>query len=90
MDKAKTNDRFFEAILSLKTKEECERFFGDICTPKEIQTFAQRFTVAEMLYHNCVYSEIVEATGASTATVSRVNRSIHDGLSVVFKRLEDK
>lgn len=88
MEKAHTNDRFFEAILSLKTKEECRQFFEDVCTPKEIATFAQRFAVAEMLYRGCVYSEIVEATGASTATISRVSRSMHDGLSAVFAGLE--
>ena len=88
MKNTTANDRFFEAILSLQDIEECRRFFGDVCTPKEIQTLAQRFTVAEMLHHNCVYSEIVEATGASTATVSRVSRSMH-GLSAVFERLGD-
>ena len=88
MDKANANDRLFEAILSLKDKEECRSFFGDICTPKEIATFAQRFAVAEMLHRGCVYSEIVSATGASTATVSRVSRSMNEGLSAVFDRLE--
>ena len=61
MDKINANDRLFEAILSLKDKEECRSFFGDICTPKEIATFAQRFAVAEMLHRGCVYSEIVSA-----------------------------
>lgn len=90
METNKENDRFFEAILSLKTVEECRQFFFDACTPKEIDAIAQRFTVAEMLYNKAVYSEIIEATGASTATISRVSRSIGDGYSMVFARLRKK
>ena len=83
-------DQFFDAILTLKTVEECYQFFGDTCTPKEIQSIAQRFTVAKMLHEKHVYSEIVSVTGASTATISRVSRSINDGYAVVFSRLGKK
>ncbi len=81
-------DLFFEAILTLKTKEECCRFFSDACTPKEIDTIAQRFAVAKMLNEKKVYNEIIEKTGASTATISRVSRAINEGFQTAFERLE--
>ncbi len=85
-------DAFFKAVLTLETVEECQRFFADVCTGKEIGTIAQRYNVAEMLRDNCVYNDIVEQTGASTATVSRVNRSLnegsHGGYQIVFERLK--
>ena len=87
MEKNNSLDRLFDAILTLKTKEECAEFFADACTPKELQAIAQRFTVAEMLYNKRVYSDIIEETGASTATISRVGRSINDGYKMVFERL---
>ncbi len=87
MEKNDPKDQLFEAILALKTKEECAEFFADACTPKEIQAIAQRYTVAKMLYNKCIYSEIIEATGASTATISRVSRSINSGYKMVFERL---
>ena len=87
MDKNYSLDRLFDAILTLKTKEECAEFFADACTPKELQAIAQRFVVAEMLYNKRVYSDIIEQTGASTATISRVGRSINDGYKMVFERL---
>lgn len=87
MDKNYSLDRLFDAILTLKTKDECAEFFADACTPKELQAIAQRFTVAEMLYNKQVYSDIIEETGASTATISRVGRSINDGYKMVFERL---
>lgn len=83
-------DQFFEAILTLETVEECYQFFGDTCTPKEIKSIAQRFVVAKMLHEKRVYNDIVEATGASTATISRVNRSLSKGYEVVFSRLGKK
>ena len=87
-------DLLFKAILSLKTIEECEAFFGDLCTFKEIKDLAQRCGVAKMLREKKVYSDIVTSTGASTATISRVNRSIeygNDGYEIVFNRiLEEK
>lgn len=90
MEKNESADKLFEAILTLKDKEECYKFFSDACTPKEIQTIAQRYMVAKMLDDKCVYSEIIAATGASTATISRVSRSIDDGYKMVFERLKNK
>ena len=81
-------DRFFDALLTLKTREECYDFFEDACTPKEIMAIAQRFAVAEMLNNKRVYADIVEQTGASTATISRVSRSMNKGFKTVFERLE--
>lgn len=69
----------FEAILSLKSVEECEMFFEDICTIKEIQDLSQRYEVARMLSQGKNYQEIARETGASTATISRVNKSIQYG-----------
>ena len=92
MDKLKSqfNDEFFEAILTLENIEECYKFFCDVCTPKEIDTISQRYTVATMLKEGKVYNEIVRSTGASTATVSRVKRSMgveDNGYKIVFERL---
>lgn len=89
----KNTDLLFQAVLSLETPEECARFFEDLCTMPEIKAMSQRLTVAEMLNSKRVYSEIVAETGASTATISRVNRSLNygsDGFSLVFDRLEAK
>lgn len=89
-------DYLFEAILTLETKEECYSFFRDLCTVPELKTLSQRFHVAKMLTDKRVYSDIVEETGASTATISRVNRSLSEdydssgGYQLVFGRLEDK
>lgn len=88
MPKTDFADQFFEAVLTLKTKEECYKFFSDACTPKEIQAIAQRFVVAKMLNDKKVYNEIMESTGASTATISRVSRSINEGFTLAFERLE--
>ncbi len=79
----------FEAVMTLKTVEECESLFEDLCTPKEIKSIAQRLAVAKMLTEGKVYNDIVEATGASTATISRVNRTMSDGSKTVLERLED-
>lgn len=82
--------RLFEAILSLKDLEECYVFFEDICTINELLSLAQRFEVASMLDSKKTYLEIAEKTGASTATISRVNRSLvygNDGYDMVFKRI---
>ncbi len=87
----KNRDLLFDAILSLKNREECEAFFGDLCTIKEIKDMAQRCLVAKMLREKRVYSDIVSLTGASTATISRVNRSLeygNDGYDIVFDRIE--
>ncbi len=88
MKKTDFADQLFDAILTLKTREECYDFFSDACTPKEIDAIAQRFVVAKMLNNKCVYNEIIEKTGASTATISRVSRSINDGFMLAFERLE--
>lgn len=83
----------FDAILSLQTQEDCERFFDDLCTVPELKAMAQRLEVARMLSDRMVYSDIVSKTGASTATISRVNRSLNygsDGYQLVFDRLEQK
>lgn len=86
-------DFLFESVLTLKNLDECYDFFEDICTIKELQSIAQRVVVAKMLIDGRVYSEIVKETGASTATISRVNRSLtygNDGYSIAFNRLENK
>ena len=81
----------FQAILKLETIEECYKFFEDLCTVPELRALSQRFLVAKMLDDHIVYSDIVAKTGASTATISRVNRSLNygnDGYRIVFERLE--
>ena len=83
-------DHLFEAILSLKDKEECYTFFQDVCTINEILSLSQRFEVAHMLRQSRTYLDIAEKTGASTATISRVNRSLNYGYDVydiVFARM---
>ncbi|MBR5486113.1 MAG: TrpR-like protein, YerC/YecD [Oscillospiraceae bacterium] len=84
-------DYLFEAILTLETMDECYKFFEDLCTVPELKALSQRFQVAKMLDDRKVYSDIVSETGASTATISRVNRSLNygsDGYRIVFDRLE--
>lgn len=75
----KHTDELFESILSLKDLEECYRFFEDICTIKEIKSIAQRLQVAKLLKIEKTYNEIEEVTGASTATISRINRVLNYG-----------
>ncbi len=86
-------DYLFDAVLTLKTREECYDFFEDLCTIQELKSMAQRINVAKMLRNNVVYSKISATTGASTATISRVNRSLNDydgtgGYDMVFERLK--
>ena len=86
-------DQLFEAILCLKNKEECYTFFEDVCTINELLSLSQRFEVAKMLREKRTYLEISEKTGASTATISRVNSSLsygNDGYEMVFERMEKK
>ena len=86
-------DHLFEAILCLKDKEECYTFFEDVCTINEILSLSQRYEVARMLREQKTYLDIAEKTGASTATISRVNRSLNygnDGYDMVFERLAQK
>lgn len=89
--KDKNVDFLFEAILNLQTMEECYDFFEDLCTVTEIKSISQRIVVAKMLRDKKVYSDIVSETGASTATISRVNRSLQygcNGYEEIFKRIE--
>ena len=86
-------DFLFDAILSLETKEDCYRFFEDLCTSAELKAMSQRLVVAKMLTEKKVYTEIVKETGASTATISRVNKCLvygSGGYNVVLDKLEDK
>lgn len=86
-------DFLFEAILTLKDKEECYHFFEDLCTVNELLSLSQRFEVAAMLKDHKTYLEIAEKTGASTATISRVNRSLNygsDGYELIFDRLQNR
>ena len=86
-------DHLFEAILKLENPEECYMFFEDVCTIKELLSISQRFEVARMLRAGNTYLEIADKTGASTATISRVNRSLtygNDGYDLVFERMEGK
>lgn len=87
------NEEMYEAILTLKTVEECVNFFEDLCTITELQAMEQRFQVASLLNKGCIYNEILEQTGASSATISRVNRSLQygqDGYSLAFQRLAEQ
>ncbi len=72
-------DQLFQVILSLENIEECYEFFDDLCTTNEIQTLAQRLEVSRMLLEGCTYQKIETETGASTATISRVKRSLNYG-----------
>ncbi len=84
-------DKLFNAILLLNDVDECYNFFEDLCTVSEIKALAQRLEVAKMLKSGITYTEIAEKTGASTATISRVNRCLNygaDGYSMIIERLE--
>ncbi len=86
-------DFLFQCILSLQTEAECYDFFGDLCTVDELKAMSQRLAIARMLSTKRVYSDIVAETGASTATISRVNRSLqygNGGYDIVFGRLPDE
>ena len=86
-------DYLFDAILSLKNRDECYSFFEDLCTVNELLSLSQRFEVAAMLKSHKTYLEIADKTGASTATISRVNRSLNygnDGYDLVFDRINKK
>jgi len=83
-------DRLYAAVLELKTVEECYRFFYDLCTIGELRAMAQRFAVAQMLSEGKSYTDIALATGASTATISRVKRFLDygaDGYRLILERL---
>ncbi len=89
----KETNELFEAVLSIDNLEECGNFFNDICTVKELQDLSQRFQVAKLLKSGRSYQEISKETGASTATISRVNRSLcygSGGYKSVLEKAEDK
>ena len=93
MDKLRNEetDLFFRCVLELKTLDECYDFFEDACTIKELQSIAQRVKVAKMLTEGKVYTDIANETGASTATISRVGRSLNygkDGYALIFSRVK--
>ncbi len=82
-----------ESVLQLKTVEECENFFQDLCTMPELISLSQRLKVAKLLSEDMIYSEVTEMTGASTATISRVNRALRygsGGYKLVLKRMGKK
>ena len=90
--KSKELDLFFKAILKLDNIEECYKFFEDVATINEVKALAQRLHVATLLKEKNTYSEIAEITGASTATISRVNRCLNygrDGYNLVLEKLKD-
>ena len=83
----------FDAILCLETKEECYNFFEDVCTINELLSLSQRFEVAKMLTDKRTYLDISEKTGASTATISRVNRSLNygtEGYDHIFNKMKER
>ena len=89
--KTEAVDHLFDAILCLENREECYSFFEDLCTVNELLSLSQRFEVASMLKAGNTYMEIAEKTGASTATIRRVNRSLNygnDGYEMIFSRLK--
>lgn len=87
-----TMKMLYKAVLSLKNEKECAAFFEDLCTPQELNAIAQRLHVACMLSEGNVYNKIVDVTGASTATISRVNKTLNyqaaGGYKVVLERLK--
>lgn len=89
--KGELADRLFQGILLLENQEECYQFFEDICTISELKSLAQRLEVAFMLKRGHTYDDIVEKTGASTATISRVKRCLNygaDGYNLILERME--
>jgi len=90
--KSEHMDELFRAVLSLRSVEECYAFFDDLCTVSELKAMEQRFQVARQLAAGRVYSDIAAATGASTATISRVNRALNygsDGYRAVIDKIND-
>ena len=87
------NEKMYEAILSLRTMDECMRFFDDLCTVSELMAMEQRYQVAACLNEGMIYNDILAQTGASSATISRVNRSLQygrGGYAIVFDRLQEE
>lgn len=83
-------DALYESILALDTLEDCKQFFHDLCSPSELRAMEQRFEVARLLRKGLIYSEILERTGTSSATISRVGRTMGEGYERAFARMEGK
>lgn len=93
LPKKPRNDNLYKAILKLETFDECVRFFEDLCTRSELMAMEQRFQVADCLNQGMIYNDILGETGASSATISRVNRSLQygsGGYAIVFDRLKEE
>ena len=93
IDNIQGAERLMQALVALRSREECHAFLEDICTIKEVQDIAQRLEVAFMLDEGKNYQEISKATGASTATISRINKCLNygsDGYKLILDRLEKK
>ena len=91
--KKSRNETMYKAILSLETLDECMRFFDDLCTVTELMAMEQRYQVASCLDDGMIYNQILAETGASSATISRVNRSLQygrGGYEIVFSRIKEK
>ena len=87
------NERLYRAILALETEEECYAFFQDLCTIAELRSMEQRYEVATLLNDGMIYNDILEKTGASSATISRVNRSLiygNGGYESVLEKMKEK
>ena len=92
-EKREHSDLLYQAILTLKDLDECRKFFSDLCTVGELRSMEQRFEVAMLLSDGMIYNDILERTGASSATISRVNRSLQygaDGYQAVLPRVKEK
>ena len=92
LPKKPRNEKMYEAILSLQNLDECMRFFDDLCTVTELMAMEQRYQVASCLHNGMIYNDILAETGASSATISRVNRSLQygkGGYDIVFQRTEE-
>ena len=93
LPKKPRNEKMYQAILSLHNVDECMRFFDDLCTVTELMAMEQRFQVAICLNQGMIYNDILAETGASSATISRVNRSLQygsDGYAIVFDRMKEQ
>lgn len=92
-EKKERSDILYETILTLKDLDECKKFFSDLCTVAELRAMEQRFEVAQLLDEGLIYNEILERTGASSATISRVNRSLSygaGGYEKVFEHIKNQ
>ena len=93
LPKKPRNEEMYKAILTLKNVDECMRFFDDLCTVSELMAMEQRYQVASCLNEGMIYNDILAETGASSATISRVNRSLQygrGGYAVVFDRMKER